>query len=485
MALPSGTRLGVFEVSALIGEGGMGQVYRARDTRLGREVAIKVLPEAVENDPERVARFEREAKSLAALNHPNIAMLLGLEQAGTRHLLVMELVEGETLADLLQRGPVPADAAMRIARQIAEAIESAHESGIVHRDLKPANVKVTAEGMIKVFDFGLAKALDSGPVSSPQVSQSPTLSVMATAAGMILGTAAYMSPEQAKGLPADHRSDIFAFGALYYELLTGAKAFPGETVHDILASVIAREPDWSALPATIHPRLRQLLQRCLVKSRRQRWQAIGDVRAELEMIAADPTGGITAPAAATMIAPPLPWWRRAVPVAAGALAAALVLGTAAWSLRPAPARLPVTRFEVAAPSNGFYGSVLAITPDGSGIVSIGSDRLWLRSFSAFDMRPIAGTEGRAFGVAVSPDGRTIAFSQGPAVKTVQLEGGAPVTIGTIATFPSVRHQLGRGRDSRRTRLRWHRAHARARRTTGTARLGRRRRARVATPHAAG
>ncbi|MCA1610717.1 MAG: serine/threonine protein kinase, partial [Acidobacteria bacterium] len=252
MALESGTRLGPYEILAPLGAGGMGEVYRARDSQLGRDVAIKVLPEAVAEDSEGMARFKREAQILAALNHPNIAAIYGLEKSdldGSGHIeaLVLELVEGETLAERIAAGPIPIDEALAMARQIAEALETAHERGIVHRDLKPANVKRTPGGQIKVLDFGLAKAV-SGDGSSPNVTSSPTLTANATEAGIILGSAAYMSPEQARGKPVDKRADIWAFGALLYEMLSGRRAFGGDTVSDTLAAVLMMTPDWTALP---------------------------------------------------------------------------------------------------------------------------------------------------------------------------------------------------------------------------------------------
>src|SRR5262245_37199836 len=268
MPVTNGTRLGVYEVVAPLGAGGMGEVYRAHDTKLGRAVAIKVLPDAVASDPERIGRFEREAKVLASLNHPNIAGLFGMEQSGDRVFLVMELVDGETLAERIAAahataGFAPAEL-LAIATQIAEGVESAHERGIVHRDLKPANIKIASDGRVKVLDFGLARALAGEPADngSTGLTHSPTLSLMATQAGMILGTAAYMSPEQAKGLRADHRSDVFSFGVVLYEMVTGRQPFQGETAPDILASVLARDPDIAAIPASVDPRLRDLITRC-------------------------------------------------------------------------------------------------------------------------------------------------------------------------------------------------------------------------------
>ena len=267
MAIPSGTRLGSYEVAALIGAGGMGEVYQAHDTKLGRDVAIKVLPEAFAHDPERLSRFQREAKTLAALNHPNIATIHGLEESNGRHYLVMELVPGETLAQRVKRdGAMPIEEALTIAKQIAEALEAAHnsEKGIIHRDLKPANVKVTPQGRVKVLDFGLAKAFADEPAAT-DIENLPTLSMAPTEVGVILGTAAYMSPEQARGKPVDKRTDIWAFGCLLYELLSGQTAFRGETFSDTIAAVIEREPDWQALPPAPPATIRDLLQRCLQK----------------------------------------------------------------------------------------------------------------------------------------------------------------------------------------------------------------------------
>src|ERR1700676_2036663 len=282
MAIPSGTKFGSYEVTAQIGAGGMGEVYQAHDTKLGRDVAIKVLPEAFAHDPERLSRFQREAKMLAALNHPNIATIFGLEQSGDTSYLVMELVSGETLAERVKRdGPVPIEEALGIAKQIAEALEAAHEKGIIHRDLKPANVKVTPEGKVKVLDFGLAKGF-AGDAANDDPSNSPTLSMAATMHGMILGTAAYMSPEQARGKAVDKRTDIWAFGCVLYELLCGHPAFEGEDVTEILAAVVKTEPDWKRLPEATPPAIRTLLRRCLRKDRRQRLPDAGAARIEIE-----------------------------------------------------------------------------------------------------------------------------------------------------------------------------------------------------------
>ena len=285
MALSPGARLGPYEILSLLGEGGMGQVYRARDTQLAREVAVKVLPDAFAADSDRLMRFEREAKALATLNHSNIAQVYGLETSGASRAIVMELVEGEDLAARLHRWPVPLDEALGIARQIADALEAAHDAGIVHRDLKPANIKVRSDGTVKVLDFGLAKAIETATGSQPsaaELSYSPTITSPAmTRAGVILGTAAYMAPEQAKGRPVDKRADIWAFGCVVYEMLTGRRAFPGDDLTDTLTAIMRDEPAWDALPPNTPPSVRQLLARCLVKDPRQRLRDVGDARFDL------------------------------------------------------------------------------------------------------------------------------------------------------------------------------------------------------------
>src|SRR5688500_14046358 len=270
MPLAPGSKFGVYSILGSLGSGGMGEVYRAHDRRLGREVAVKTLPEQFSRDPERMARFEREARMLAALNHPAIAAIYGMEEAEGVQFIVMELVPGETLSDRLSHGPIPLDEALAIARQIAEALEAAHERGIIHRDLKPANIKVTDEGVVKVLDFGLAKAIE--PAAAAAISQSPTLSIHATQAGVVLGTAAYMSPEQARGKPADARADVWAFGVVLFEMLAGRSPFDGDEITDILASVLKAEPQWHTLPRDLPPSVARLLRRCLQKDRRQRLQ---------------------------------------------------------------------------------------------------------------------------------------------------------------------------------------------------------------------
>ena len=347
-ALSAGARVGPYEVVALLGVGGMGEVYRARDTKLNREVAIKVLLAAVANDAERLARFSREAQVLASLNHPNIAQIHGLEDAGGVRALVMELVEGPTLADRIAQGAIPLDEALPIARQIAEALEAAHDLGIIHRDLKPANIKIRADGTVKVLDFGLAKALD--PAGSARAATLPILRrcrCRRTAAGVILGTAAYMAPEQARGKAVDRRADIWAFGCVLYEMLTGKRPFLGDDVTDTIVAVVSKEPDWNALAGAASD-VRPLLMRCLKKDRRQRLQAIGDARIQIEEL----ISGTADEAMATRATAAMPS-RRAAPGVIAALAVGAALAAlATWALtRPMPT-VPLTpsRFEIVPPA---------------------------------------------------------------------------------------------------------------------------------------
>ena len=423
------TSLGNYEVSLLLGKGGMGEVWRASDTRLGRDVAIKTLPPEFSNDVDRLTRFEREAKVLASLNHPHIAAIYGLEASAGTRFLVLELVDGETLADLLKRGPLSMPEALRLSLQIAEAIEAAHEKGIVHRDLKPANIKVTADGKVKVLDFGLAKAWQA---EAGDVGNSPTLSMAATAQGIILGTAAYMAPEQARGQAVDHRADIWAFGCVLFEMLTGRQTFRGDLVSDILASVLVREPEFAELPPTIPPRLRESLQRCLEKNPKRRWQAIGDLRVELERILANPNEGL-APAA-SVVSTPKASVMAVLPYAA---AAAIVAAAAAWMLKPAPAPepRPLVRFEFEVPQNpGFRGTgrpVLAFSPDGRHFAYNTPTGVFLRSMDTLTSRLVPGTESALTTPFFSPDGQWLAFwsNEATALQKIAISGGAPVTIG--------------------------------------------------------
>jgi eukaryotic-like serine/threonine-protein kinase len=426
--LATGTRIGGYEIVDSLGAGGMGEVYRARDIRLHRDVAVKLLPDAFATDLDRIARFEREAKALAALNHPHIAQLYGLEESGARHFLVMELVPGESLDRRIARGRLPPAEALTLARQIAEALEAAHEKGIVHRDLKPANIKLTADGQVKVLDFGLAKALDERAASGqqPALTHSPTLSIMATQAGIILGTASYMSPEQAKGLPADQRSDIFSLGVILFEMLAGRQPFAGETAPEILASVLIRDADFETLPADLSPRLVDLLKRCLQKHPRQRWQHVGDVRAELEAIAADPHGTRDVPTRASRRLWPRLWPPALAAVIAGALAGAL-----AWQLKPA-APVRVMRFGIvpALPNQlSIQGQDrdIAISPDGARIAYRGGNSgLFVRGLDQLDAQPLSTGPSRS--PFFSPDGRWIGFFEGAELKKISITGGTSMPV---------------------------------------------------------
>ena len=363
MPLSPGTRLGHYNVTALLGEGGMGQVWQATDTQLNRQVALKILPDAFAADPDRLARFTREAQILASLNHPNIAAIYGIEEVEGTRALVLELVEGPTLADRISKGPMPLDEALPIAKQIAEALEAAHEVGAIHRDLKPANIKVREDGTVKVLDFGLAKALDPAPTGDP--SQSPTLTAAATQMGVILGTAAYMSPEQARGKPVDKRADIWAFGVVLYEMLTGKRVFESEDVSLTLADVMRAEPAWQRLPHELSPGIRTYLERCLEKDPRQRVQSIGDVRLAMEG-AFETTGTAPTEPAGT---PTLQVWQRPVVVLGLVVFAAVIIGLTVWTLaRPTPTPRSLARFVIITPTDGplltlTEQSEVAISPD--------------------------------------------------------------------------------------------------------------------------
>ena len=431
MALTAGTRLGPYEIAAQIGVGGMGEVYRATDTKLKRDVAIKVLPSALAADPERLARFQREAEVLASLNHPNIAAIYGLEEADSTKALVMELVEGPTLADRIAQGAIPVDEALPIAKQIAEALEAAHEQGIIHRDLKPANVKVRPDGTVKVLDFGLAKALEPQSAMSPGMSQAPTITTSAmTQAGMILGTAAYMSPEQAKGRTVDKRSDVWAFGAVLYEMLSGKRAFDGEDMTDVLGAVVRLEPNWEVLPLDTPPQLLMFLKQCLKKDSKQRVGDIRDVRLALE--GAFETGGSQPVEPVAVLQPAV--WRRPMPLALAAmLFGGLVGGVATWNLVPREPR-SVTRFAYELPDgDAFRGqAVMAFSADGRHFVYNTTDGLYLRSMEALDARLIPGTEGTLGNPLrypfFSPDGESVGYFQRGELKRIATNGGAPIVI---------------------------------------------------------
>jgi eukaryotic-like serine/threonine-protein kinase len=440
MPLSSGTKIGPYEIASLLGVGGMGEVYRSRDSKLNREVALKVLPASVATDPERLSRFSREAKVLASLNHPNIAAIYGLEDFGATHAIVMELVQGPTLADRIRSGPLPPDEALPVAKQICEALEFAHERGIVHRDLKPANIKVTEEGTAKVLDFGLAKALeaDLGPTD---ISSSPTMSRMATQAGMILGTAAYMSPEQARGKRADRRSDIWAFGCVLYEMLTGKMTFSGETVSDTLADIIKEQPDWSRLPAGISARVRVLLQRCLTKDPRQRLQAIGDARIAIEEVLAgapEPTYEAKSQPAAVNI----PAWKKMLPwglaaaLAAGLLVSFFTMRRSAVPDAPINLNLVIPADQTLEKLNG---PAMAISPDGLRIAFVtqqagsAQGRLFVREMGKREALMLEGT-GLAAGPFFSPDSQWIGFFGDGKLKKVSVHGGAPIALADVVGY---------------------------------------------------
>src|SRR5262245_11698421 len=405
----------------------MGQVYRATDTTLGRHVAIKILPDAFASDPERLARFEREARMLASLNHPSIAAIYGFEKSGGLHALVMELVEGEDLAQRIARGPIPLDDALPIAKQIAEALEASHEQGITHRDLKPANIKVRADGTVKVLDFGLAKAWEPAGVMSVSASISPTITTPAmTQAGMILGTAAYMSPEQIRGKAVDKRADIWAFGAVLYEMLTGQRAFQGEDISLTLAEVMKSAPDFTLLPADMSAGIRDVLKRCLQKDALQRLHDIADVRLLMDEAAVDRPD--------TVAVVPRPRW--AIAIAIGVAAATLAVAAAAILLnRGSEVPLPVMRATFVLPEGQVFTNpgrrVVAISPDGSRFAYVANLRLYLRPLSELDATPIPGIEESSDAVlnpVFSPDGRSIAFWSPNTIKRISVGGGPAVTI---------------------------------------------------------
>jgi eukaryotic-like serine/threonine-protein kinase len=422
-----GSTLSHFRITAQLGAGGMGEVYRAEDSALGREVAIKVLPAAFTADPERLARFEREARTLASLSHPNIAAIHEVGREDGTHFLVMELARGETLAERLARGPIPVGEALPIALQIAEALEAAHERGIVHRDLKPANVMVDAEGRVKVLDFGLAKALGAdGEGGAPDLAHSPTLTYQATRAGVLLGTAAYMSPEQAKGRPADKRSDIWAFGIVLWEMLTGKPLFPGETLPEVLAAVLGRDIDLGALPGDVPRPIRRALLGCLARDPQGRWRSAGDVALLLQ-------------AGELPVAPPS-WWARherrvllaAAPTAA--LAAGLAVWLASGVTTPAdPASEQVRKLEVARGASRRAGGRAAapvISPDGRWVAFQRQRGLWLRPLDAVEERPVPDSDESSVAIW-SPDSRWIAFQAGGRLLKVPVEGGRSQLIANL------------------------------------------------------
>lgn len=453
MALESGTKLGSYEIRDLLGKGGMGEVYRARDTRLGRDVAIKVLPDEFSRDAERVSRFEREARLLASLNHPNIAAIYGLENEGLR-LLVLELVEGETLAERLSGGAIPVGEARQLALQLAEALEAAHDKGIVHRDLKPANIKVTPEGRVKVLDFGLAKAF-VGDQENVSLSNSPTLSMAATQQGVILGTAAYMSPEQATGKESDKRTDVWSFGVVLFEMLTGRPLFEGETVTDVLAGVLRADPDWTSLPPGLHPRIRVLLERCLERNVRDRCRDMSEARVAIRKALEEPAGGVIGSP------PALPSRSRAGLIAAFVLGL-IVAGLAVWSqLRSDAVDPDVVRFRQVLPvgqrlaQNPLLSETpLDVAPNGSRIVYAANQQLYVRELGDFEASPVPGSRDNPRSAVFSPDSQWIAYwSQATEeLRKIPAVGGASELITGLPGLPLIGGPVGISWDQAETLL---------------------------------
>jgi serine/threonine-protein kinase len=417
----------------------MGEVYRARDTKLNRDVALKILPSEFLLNDDRVARFRREAQVLASLNHPHIAAIYGFEDSGETHALVLELVEGPTLADRIAKGPIPLDEALPIAKQVAEALEAAHEQGIIHRDLKPSNIKVREDGTAKVLDFGLAKALEPASSVRADVTNSPTITTspaLMTGVGMLLGTAAYMSPEQAKGRPADKRSDIWAFGCVLYEMLTGQRAFDGEDVSDTLAAVLRGEPAWAALPPEVPAGVRALLVHCL---RRDRHERIADISTARFVIDEGTVADTTPTSAAMSVRAPV--WQRAVPFVVTAVLSGGLVGGIAWRLKPPITSVTVTRFPLRLPEGQQFTNpgrqLVAISPDGTLIAYVANQSLYVRSLlSENEATPIEGSHdpGGITSPTFAPDGRSIAFVSGTdrAIKRIAVSGGVAVTVCPIA-----------------------------------------------------
>jgi eukaryotic-like serine/threonine-protein kinase len=429
MTIAPGTRLGAYEVLNLLGAGGMGEVYRARDAKLQRDVALKILPELFAADPERRARFTREAHVLASLNHPHIGSIYGIEEASNTTALVLELVEGPTLAERIAQGPIPTAEALKIALQIADALDAAHEKGIIHRDLKPANIKLTTDDRVKVLDFGLAKAMTDD--SSPNATMSPTMTAMASRLGVIVGTAAYMAPEQAKGKAVDKRVDIWAFGCVLYEMLTGTRAFAGDDVTDFIVSVMTKEPDWAKLPVATPSRIVGLLKRCLKKDPRERLRDVGDARFEL----LDREAGRTAPPASANAARRERWVAVALAVALAAVASFVV---ASVYFRSPPRSAPLIRLQLLPPENTTFGA-LALSPDGrrlafTAVDAAGQSRLFVRQLDSLSAQTLPDTEGASYPFW-APDSRLIGFFTDGQVKKIDSSGGRPQT---LCSFPAGR-----------------------------------------------
>jgi serine/threonine protein kinase len=425
MSLSPDTRLGHYDISALIGEEGMGQVYQATDTQLNRQVALKILPYAFAGDPDRLARFQREAQVLASLNHPNIAAIHGIEEAEGTRALVLELVEGPTLADRIAKGSIPVDEALPIAKQIAEALEAAHEAGIIHRDLKPANIKVRDDGTVKVLDFGLAKALQEETGGDP--SESPTMTAAATAAGVLMGTAAYMSPEQAKGKVVDRRTDVWAFGCVLYEMLTGRRAFPGQSVSETLVTVLTADVDFDALPREVPPTARRLLRRCLQREPKRRLRDIADGLLELDDVLDSRADDSPA---AVILSPRVAPLRRALPWVAAVVSVAVAIGLSVWIVRQPPTPLTRDALSVSLPADVSLPSsmrvVAAMSPDGHDLVYVGQSgvttQLYRRPLDRVEAVPIPDTSG-AINPFFSPGGDWVPGGRGLQESAAGRRGG--------------------------------------------------------------
>lgn len=430
-ALTIGETYSHYRIVDKLGQGGMGEVYRARDLALGRDVAIKLLPEEFARNANRIARFQREAKLLAALNHPNIAAIYGLVESGGINFLVLELAEGETLGDRLKRGPIAVEESLNMALQIAEALEAAHQKGVIHRDLKPANIKITPEGTLKLLDFSVAKAFAEGQADR-KPADSQALNAADTRLGVIMGTAAYMSPEQARGRVVDKRTDIWAFGCVLFEMLTGQPAFKGDNVDEILAAVIRSEPEWGRLPVNLHGRLREILERCLKKELRNRYHDISDVRLDAQRALTNPYNilphPVTTAESRTRLGALLPW------VAVAIVLSLIIGGAAVWILKPTGPR-QVVRFDYALPEGQQFSDLmfaaLAISPDGKQFVYSTTKGLYLRAVDELNAKPISGTEGNTQQPLFSPDGKWIGYYSvsDQKWKKIAINGGAPVALG--------------------------------------------------------
>ena len=424
-----GKTISHYKVLEKIGEGGMGEVYRAHDTKLNRDVALKILPKQFASDAQRMGRFQREAEVLASLDHPNIGQIYGIEEAGQTKALVLQLIEGPTLAERIAQGPIPVEDALKIALQMAEGLEAAHEKGVIHRDLKPANIKITPEGQVKILDFGLAKALEGETPPDTNLSQSPTLTAAATQAGVILGTAAYMSPEQARGEATDKKADVWAFGCVLFEMLTGRATFGGKTVSDVLAGVLRIDPEWKSLPPNLHPRIRLLLERSLEKESKDRYQGIADARVDIQKALADPSGVLVQPTADVAQVQPqskLPW--------VAALILAVITGVAGWNLKPTEPQPVAARFYHELLDGQVFTStgrpLVAVSPDGSHLVYVANEQLYLRNLNDMAARPIQGTDEDPTNPFLSPDGGWVgywSFSDSQ-LKKIATIGGASVTL---------------------------------------------------------